>query len=270
MFSHINVWVRGAGELGSATAHILHQSGFPTILSDLLPPLAIRRTVTFSDALITGAMEVEDVKAVKCDPEKMARIQAEGHIPIVIDDRIVPRKVKPHVYVDARMLKKVVANPCDKNTFVIGLGPGFTAGENCDVVIETHRGHDLGKIIRNGSPRENTGIPGVLGGETIRRVIYAPASGNIEWNLEIGSRITRGDALGTIDKKTVIRAPLTGLVRGLISPLVPVRKGLKIADIDPRGSDVDFRTISDKSRLVGRGVLEAILIHLNSKAGHNT
>ncbi|MCH8070204.1 MAG: EF2563 family selenium-dependent molybdenum hydroxylase system protein [Candidatus Marinimicrobia bacterium] len=262
MFDEITIWVRGAGELGSATAHILHNVGFHVFLSELPLPLAIRRTVTFSDAVFLGETEVEGTKAVYYDINSIPEKTPPDHIPIQVDSPENILRLQPNILVDARMIKQYRENMMDYAPFVIGLGPGFEVGENCHVVIETMRGHDLGRIIWNGAALPNTKVPGEVGGETVRRVIYAPAEGTLEWQVDFGEIVSENDLMGTINKKYEIRAPFRGIVRGLISPQVLMRKGLKIADVDPRGEVVDYKSISDKSRSIGRGVLEAILIHL--------
>lgn len=254
------VWVRGAGELGSAAALTLHRTGFNVFASDLPLPLAIRRTVTFSDALIDGSATVEDVRGRHASLEEIPAILLNGDIPIILDDPEALFKFKPNVIVDARMLKRPVEDFLDRAPITIGLGPGFIAGTTCQAVIETRRGHDLGRIIWTGQASPNTGIPGEIGGETKNRIIRALAAGTITWETDFGKLVKKGERIGTINQNIEILAPISGLVRGLISPKVPVSQGMKIGDIDPRGKSVDFLQISDKSLAVARGVLEAILI----------
>jgi xanthine dehydrogenase accessory factor len=258
------VWIRGAGELASATAYSLHQAGFQIVMSDLAEPLAIRRRVSFSDAIHTGQTSVEGVIAVKGAVADVPDILEQGRIALVIDSPDLQRPLKPDILIDARMLKRPVTNIRANASFSIGLGPGFHAGRDCDAVIETQRGHDLGKTIWEGTAKPSTGIPGMIAGETIRRVLYARVAGTVSWSVDIGDLVEADDVIGRIGSTHELQAPLSGLVRGLISPLSPVTVGLKIADIDPRGREVDHQTISDKARAVGRGVLEAVLIFLNN------
>lgn len=265
MFDETVILIRGAGELGSATAHILHNVGFHVFLSELPLPLAIRRTVTFSDAILRGKTIVEGTKAVYYDINSIPEKIPPDHIPILMDSPGKILRLQPNILVDARMLKLGQENMMDYAPFIVGLGPGFETGKNCHVVIETMRGHSLGRIIWNGAALPNTKVPGEVGGETFRRVINAPAEGTLEWQVDFGGIVNENDLMGTINKKYEIRAPFHGIVRGLISPKVPIRKGLKIADVDPRGEVVDYKSISDKSRSIGRGVLEAILIHLRKR-----
>lgn len=261
-FDDVTVWVRGAGELGSATALILHGTGFRVFLTELPIPLAIRRTVTFSDAMLEGESAVEGTKAVLGNVDSIPPIIPKGHIPILEDSLEKIMRLHAHILVDARMLKVYEENIMEYAPFTIGLGPGFDARKNCHAVIETMRGNDLGKIIWRGPALPNTGIPGNVGGETVHRVIYAPADGPLEWHVDFGDLLDENDLMGTINGEREIRAPFQGMVRGLISPSVPMKRGLKIADLDPRGKAVDYMSISDKARNIGRGVLEAILIYL--------
>lgn len=267
MFEDVKIWIRGAGELASATAVILHKCGFKIIASELPTPLAIRRTVTFSDAMRTGSAIVEDVTARNVHPDKIEATLSNNEIPLLQEDPDLSRVIKTKLIIDARMLKKDIGNSLHNMAIVIGLGPGFTVGENCRMVIETKRGHDLGRIIRDGSAARDTGVPGELGGETFKRVILAKRDGDIDWKVDIGNLVLEGELMGAINQVHEITSPLKGIVRGLINPETPVHKGLKIADVDPRGREVDINHISDKSRAVGRGVLEAIMQMLN-QAGH--
>jgi len=263
MFDDIIIWVRGAGELASATACSLYNSGFKVILTELPRPLAIRQTVTFSNAMIEGSATVEGLRAERCELAGITATRNRGSLPMIPDDPLAIVSLQPQVVVDARMLKRELPEMKYGTAFVVGLGPGFTVGNNCNVIIETKRGHNLGKIIREGSASANTGVPGNLGGETKKRLVIAPAAGKVEWQVDFGDIVSENELIGTVDHKQRILAPLTGIVRGLISPTVTVTKGMKIGDIDPRGAMVDVNSISDKARSIGRGVLEAILQFLH-------
>lgn len=260
------VWVRGAGEVGSAIATILQRVGFRVFLSEISPPLAIRRSVTFSDAVLNGSASVEGVNAHLCRPRKsdLVRLWDQSVIPIMIDDLKVCLTLGPDVLVDARMLKDKSERIRRQAAFTIGMGPGFEVPEMCDLVIETNRGHNLGKLITQGRTEPDTGTPGALGGESSRRVLYSPGGGRIEWLVEFGDLVTQDEILGRLSDGQNICAPFGGLVRGLISPHVQVTVGLKIADLDPRGAVIDILSVSDKSRSLGRAVLEAILVHRRS------
>ncbi|MFQ6612676.1 MAG: selenium-dependent molybdenum cofactor biosynthesis protein YqeB [Fidelibacterota bacterium] len=257
------VWVRGAGELGSAVALSLYRCGFRIFLSEQNPPLAIRRAVTFSDAIIEAQTSVETVLGRRYELDEFSlQDWPQDSIPLFPDNPQRLKSLDPLILVDARMIKHYDRDYRHWAKLVIGLGPGFIAGTNCHTVIETMRGHHLGRIIWKGTAQPNTGVPGNIGGESRRRVIHAPEGGKITWLISIGDLVNSGDTLGLINKKTNIRAPFNGLVRGLINPVVHVNKGLKIADVDPRGAGIDFHHVSDKSNAVGRSVLEAVLIFL--------
>jgi len=254
------VWVRGAGELGSAAAVSLWRAGIPVLMTELPLPLAIRRTVTFSDAILEGTATVEEVKAVCTTPDRVRQIIGKGQVPVIPDSLNVLADLDSDVLVDARMLKGQGTVAYPPGLVIIGLGPGFTAGADCQAVVETQRGPNLGRVIWSGSAQPDSGVPGELGGESIQRVIYAPGAGALKWGVEFGTLVDPGQRLGHLDGQP-LTAPIGGQVRGLISPRVPVTVGLKIADIDPRGLEVDCQMISDKARAVGGGVLEALLDH---------
>jgi len=259
------VWVRGAGELGSAVAHLLHRIGLHVYISDVIPPLAIRRAVTFSCAVIEEYSEVEGVEAKKAQALELDFSKRWDHIPMFEDDPEKLKAFKPTVIIDARMLKKYPENCLSWADLVIGLGPGFEAGTNCHRAIETMRGHNLGRIISSGSPQKDTGIPGNLGGETSKRLIRATRSGRIKWFSPFGELVKKGQKLGIINNEKPIFAPLDGMIRGMISEQTPVIRGMKIGDIDPRGGEVQYRQISDKARCIAAGVFEAIILHHNEQ-----
>ncbi|RMF09243.1 MAG: EF2563 family selenium-dependent molybdenum hydroxylase system protein [Candidatus Neomarinimicrobiota bacterium] len=254
----MKVWIRGAGELASGTAWTLKRCGWSVLLTELPLPLAIRRPVTFSDAMLERETEVEGIRAQRvADPTP-----ADWHrdwIPVTEDRPERVLALNPRVIIDARMRKQAVPDRREWAALVIGLGPGFTVGVNCSAAVETRRGHDLGRVLWQGSPAADTRRPGTLGGASWKRVLYAPASGPLEWQVTFGDLVEEGNRLGTIAGRHPIVAPLSGQVRGLLHPAVPVHRGLKLADVDPRGAEVDYRTLSDKARTVGRAALEAIL-----------
>ena len=256
------VWIRGAGELGSAIAVTLHRVGYLVLISELSHPLAIRRTVTFTDAIYFGTTEVEDVPADLISINDYQSALENRRIPIVVDDLEIRNLISPDIIVDARMLKKRIPSFINYAEISIGLGPEISAGITCNAVIETNRGHALGKIIWHGMAETNTGIPGAVGGESKRRIVIASKGGKIEWKVKFGEIVTKGDLLGKIDK-TDVKAPLSGIVRGLIAPQTNITSGIKIGDIDPRGEEINYMELSDKARCVARGVLEAILVRQN-------
>ncbi len=272
--SQILIWVRGAGELASACALSLRRCGFRVCMSDLAKPLAIRRSVCFCEALREGSMEVEGIVARAAERSEATALLDGGLIPVLQDREEALLGLDPYCVVDARMLKDPDAariGPAeqrliDRVEFSVGLGPGFLAGGDCHAVIETRRGARLGRIIREGPASSDTGVPGELGGESRRRVVYARVPGTLEWVQRIGELVKQGNLLGRIHGEQAaeneIRAPLDGIVRGLLHPEVPVRPGLKIADVDPRGARVNCAEVADKAMAVGRAVLEALMQHL--------
>ncbi len=255
------IWVRGAGELGSAVAHLLHRVGFRVYLSEISPPLAIRRIVTFSDAISMGETSVEGVTARKSESLSLPPDTRWDHIPLFEDDRDNLLAFRPTVMVDGRMLKQQIEDYREWADLMIGLGPGFFPQKNCHVAIETMRGHDLGRIISSGSPLADTGIPGSLGGQTLRRLIRASTDGLVAWEVEFGELVVQGQQLGVIDNREAVIAPTDGILRGMISHETPVVAGMKIGDVDPRGNTVRYEQISEKARAIAAGVFEAIVLH---------
>jgi xanthine dehydrogenase accessory factor len=228
-------------------------------------PTVIRRTVSFAAALLEGEIVVEGIRAVGAkNLEEVYRILEDGELPVLADPECRSlQTLRPAVLVDAILAKRNLGTRREMAPITIGLGPGFSAPEDVDAVVETNRGHDLGRVILEGAAEANTGIPGTVGGESARRVIRAPEAGVFEPRVEIGAVVAEGDLLGTVGEREV-RSPLNGLVRGMLAAGVEVTEGFKIGDVDPRGASVDWRTISDKARSVAGGVLEAIL-HLRAE-----
>lgn len=255
------IWVRGAGELGSGVAHLLHRVGFHVFMSEISPPLAIRRPVTFSDAILESETEVEGIQAKFSTELPQSSDREWNYIPVLADLPPQLLRFQPSVIVDARMLKHYTEDFRDWADLVIGLGPGFDTRVNCHRVIETMRGHDLGRIISDGAPLKDTGIPGNLGGKTSERLIRAGTAGNVTWQVNFGDMLIQGQPLGNINNSETVIAPLDGMIRGMISPHTPVTPGLKIGDVDPRGGDVKFMQISEKARVIASGVFEAIVLH---------
>ncbi len=256
------VVVRGAGDIASGVIQKLHRCGFPVVALEVEKPSFIRRRVCFGEAIYDGTMEIEGSRARHArDREEAVEICREGDIAVLIDPqgRSID-ELKPMVVVDAILAKKNYGTSRSLAPITIGLGPGFEAGVDVDIAVETMRGHDLGRLIFQGKPLENTGIPGVVGGYGRERVIYSGVEGVIENRKSIGDIVERGDIIATIGEMEV-RAPLGGVIRGLIRDSYRVKKGLKIGDIDPRREQVEnCFTISDKARNIGGAVLEAILI----------
>ncbi len=258
--SSVRVIVRGGGDLASGVAWRLHQSGFKVVITEISEPLAVRRKVSFCEAVYDGQSVVEGVKAILLKgPEEVDRAWAQGFIPVLVDPGAVSRhSIKPEVIVDAILAKKNLGTSAGDAPLVVALGPGFEVGKDAHFVVETNRGHSLGRLLTSGSAEPNTGVPGPVQGVSSDRVLRAPASGPWRNVLDIGDPVKKGDVVGTVQGKALY-ATIDGVLRGLIRPGITVSKGLKIGDIDPRGHKVFCFTISEKALAIAGGVLEAIL-----------
>jgi len=254
------VIIKGAGDLASGVAHRLLLAGFPIVMLELPRPLVVRRSVSFASAVFAGNVEVEGVKASLInDIPQIESCWSRGIIPVVVDpEGNLIRELNPYVLVDAVMAKRNSGTSITDAPLVIGLGPGFTAGEDVTAVVETKRGHDLGRVFYSGTAAADTGIPGSIGGYSAERLLRSPASGQFQPCKDIGESVQEGEKVAEVGNTSLL-APISGLIRGMLYPGVEVGKGMKVGDIDPRGKEVDWRTISDKARSVGGGVLEAIL-----------
>lgn len=268
--------VRGAGDLATGTIHRLKKAGFRLLVLEAEHPAAIRRQVALSEAVYAGSARVEDVEAVRMDvdlaekknrkellEQEMERIWKKDGVPVLVDPAgLSIAALRPAVVVDAILAKKNLGTTKEMAPLVIALGPGFTAGEDVDVVIETKRGHNLGRVIRSGSAVPNTGIPGIIGGYGKERVMHAQAEGILRNAASIGDIVEARAVIAEIETEngTVpVEASLSGLLRGLIRDGYPVTKGFKIADIAPRKEELqNCFTISDKARCIAGSVLEVI------------
>jgi xanthine dehydrogenase accessory factor len=253
--------VRGAGDLATSVILMLHNAGHRVIALDIEKPTVIRRTVAFGEAMYEGTIEVEGVKGVltaKEDLEKITALLDEGIVPLVVDpDATLIQKLHPYIVVDAILAKVNIGTKKDDAPLVLALGPGFTAGIDCDAVIETMRGHDLGRVLTEGQTQPNTGTPGVIGGYGKERVIKSPAEGIFSSNHKIGDLVEKGDIIAGVDGVPV-QTVISGKLRGLLHSGLPVTVGFKVADVDPRGASVDHLHCSDKGRTIGGGVLQAV------------
>jgi xanthine dehydrogenase accessory factor len=265
LFSDTLVLIKGAGDLATGVAYRLHRSGFPLLMTELPVPLMVRRTVSFGQAVYDGETTVEGITALRVqDFEQGLVIARQGkNIPVLVDQEArAAGTLGPKVLVDAIMAKRNTGTCLTDAPLVIALGPGFAAGVDCHAAIETNRGHWLARILYQGSPQPDTKTPGKVKGYTSGRVIRAPADGYLRPRAQIGDRLRKGDLIGHVNGHEV-RAMFNGVLRGLIHSDVPVSKGLKIGDLDPRDVDRHCFTISEKSLCIGGAVLEAILAWLN-------
>lgn len=264
MFDGIVV-LRGGGDVATGIAHKLFRSGFKILILEIEKPTMVRRTVSFADAIYDGQAVVEDVKAIRAYKiEEIFQIWDEGCIPIIVDKECeVLNRIKAKVLVDATLAKRNLGTHKGMAPITIGVGPGFDSGVDVDIVIETSRGHHMGKLIFEGYAKPDTGVPGEILGYDKERVLRSPYDGIIENVLEIGDMVNKDQIVAYVNKEAV-KADIDGVLRGLIKNKSKVKKGLKIGDIDPRGEREYCFTISDKARAIGGAVLEAILYLLKN------
>ena len=254
------ILVKGAGDLATGTAVRLVRSGFQVVMTEVAQPTAVRRTVAFSQCMYDGTAVVEGITARRTAGRDQARAAlAAGEVPVLADPQAAILAQLPFMaVVDAILAKKNLGTHITDAPIVLALGPGFTAGSDCHGVIETKRGHDLGRLILEGAAIPNTGIPGDVGGYTKERIIRAPADGPFEPVAQIGQQVNVGQIVAMVNGIPVT-AQLTGIVRGMLPAGIPVTAGMKAGDIDPRCEVRHCFTVSDKARAIGGGVLEGIL-----------
>ncbi len=294
LFERYPVLIRGAGEHASAIAWHLQRAGFPILMTELPEPLAVRRLVSYSQATRNGEWTVQGVTAQLCEeplhldhhgdpgdepaPAPDAKVAAkvvetwrQGRIGIVIDEGLaLLEHIDFFAVIDARMAKTAGEVIRGKVPFTLAIGPGNTAGEHVDIVVETLRGHELGGIIADGEAVHDTSVPGEIAGETIHRVYYAPCDGRFWAHVQIGDLVNKGDLLGVFEgdceEPCTLIARISGRVRGLLADGETVPTYTKVADIDPRGETIDPTTLSDKGRTITAGVLTALLEALGQKS----
>jgi xanthine dehydrogenase accessory factor len=268
LFPKVLVLIKGGGDLGTGVAWRLHKAGFPVAVTELAQPLVVRRTVAFASAVYDGEIAVEGVTAWQAkDVDEARQLIEDGIIPILVDPECQARlELKPAVLIDAVMAKR---NTCTKITdapLVAALGPGFTPNVDCHCVIETQRGHNLGRVLWNSPAQPNTDIPGEIGGKSAERVLRAPCDGTVAGIRKIGEKVKAGEVVARVDGGEVnkgtagdVVASFDGVLRGLAHDGLAVKAGMKIGDVDPRAKREHCFTISDKSLAIGGGALEAIL-----------
>ena len=250
--------IKGAGDLASGVALRLLRAGFFVIMSEIARPTTVRRTVAFSEAVYDGSATVEGVEGIRADtPDQALRATASGRIPVIVDPSAdsVP-SLRPLLLVDAVLAKRNLGTTVTDAPAVVALGPGFVAGRDAHAVVETMRGHTLGRVITQGAALPNTGVPGEVGGHAAERVLRAPAAGVFRGVLRIGDQVRAGDVAGHVDDHPV-RSRLDGVVRGLLHDGLEVTEGFKLGDVDPRAEGAHCFTVSDKALAIAGGVLEA-------------
>lgn len=259
------VIVRGGGDIATGTIYKLYKCGFKVLVLEVANPSAIRRNVAFSEAVYEGQQTVEDLTGyMATDLEEAVAMLKDGKLTLLVDPKGESIcKLEPLAVVDAILAKKNLGTGKEMADIVIGLGPGFTAGKDVHAVIETMRGHSLGRVIYEGGTIANTGIPAIVGGFGKERVIKSPAKGILRNRKRIADVVKKGDVIALIEgeeTETLVIASIDGILRGMIRDGYPVTEGFKIADIDPRMEELEnCFTISDKARCIAGGVLEAIL-----------
>lgn len=256
----MRILIKGAGDLATGVAVRLKRAGFQVAMTDLPHPTAVRRTVSFCEAIPDGEAVVEGIRARRAENADAAlSIVARGDIAVIADPEArCLEALRPAALVDAILAKRNTGTRMGDAPVVVALGPGFTAGMDCHAVVETMRGHDLGRVITEGSARPNTGVPGEIGGYTLERLLRAPADGIFEPLRAIGDAVSAGEAVAVVSGQAM-RAQISGVLRGLLRSGTPVHAGMKSGDIDPRCAVSHCFSVSDKARAIGGGALEAIL-----------
>lgn len=246
--------------MASGVALCLFRAGFKRVLMLEVPnPLAVRRTVSFCEAVHAGRQRVEDARArLARSPAEIREAWAQGEMAVAVDPiwQLI-KTMSPNLVIDATLAKRNLGTRIDDAALVMALGPGFTAGKDAHIVIETQRGHNLGMIYREGSAEPNTGIPGPIEGYTVERVLRAPCAGEVKSAHSIGDMVKAGDLVCQVGDSEV-RANIDGVLRGLIRPGVWAEKGVKIGDVDPRGKAEYCLSISEKARSIGGAVIGAL------------
>lgn len=254
------ILIKGAGDIATGIAVRLKNAGMQVVMTEIAIPTTVRRSVAFSRAVYEGSAVVENITArLVLDFAQIPAVLQRDEIPVLIDPRCeVLKSIHFDAVVDSILAKKNLSTDPTQAPVVIGVGPGFSVPQDCHCVIETQRGHDLGRCIYQGCAAKNTGIPGEIGGYTVERLLRAPCDGIFHPILAIGDIVKAGQTVAMVDNQPVT-AQIDGIVRGLLQDNVPVKTGMKSGDIDPRGCYEHCFTVSDKARAVGGGVLEAIL-----------
>ena len=260
MLTEITICVKGGGDIASGVAWRLHHCGFRVLITEIPKPMAVRRKVAFCEAVYDGHTEVEGVEALLITEANDSRqVWDQGKIPLIVDPECETAKmIQPDVIVDAILAKKNIGTEINDAPLVIALGPGFEAGKDAHFVVETNRGHYLGRLLTEGSAEPNTGVPGPVAGISTDRVLRSPGMGIWQSEAEIGDVVRKGGMVGSVDGQPV-NALINGVLRGMIRPGIPVKEGLKIGDIDPRGVKEHCYTISEKALAISGGVLEGIM-----------
>ena len=259
------VVVRGGGDLATGIIWQLCRTGYRVIILETSKPMAIRREAAFCEAVRLGEKTVEEITCRRAESAREALLKVTPSTPMLLIDpegQSLP-DIRPQIVVDAILAKRNLGTHRGMADLTIGVGPGFTAGEDVDYVVETMRGHTLGRIITEGTAIPNTGIPGMVGGYAAERVIHAPADGRLKTFSSIGDLVEAGQTLAVIisgdGAEIPVPAMITGVLRGILPDGYDVFRGLKMADIDPRKEQrTNCFTISDKARCIAGSVVTLV------------
>lgn len=256
MNAAVGIWLQGAGEMASGVALRLHAAGYHLVMAEVARPLAVRRLVCFSEAIFTGTVHVAGVEGRRVAAE--VAVYETDWVPVMVDPSAKQmERLMPAAVIDARMTKLAPQELPRGEAPLIGLGPGFTAGRDADLVVETHRESTPGRIITTGSALPNTGVPGEVGGRTGERLLRSPAAGRLTARCRIGDLVRKGQIVATVDGRPVVSA-LDGMLRGLVANETELFAGMKVGDVDPRGTAVDPAQVTGKAQAIGDGVYRAL------------
>lgn len=255
----MRVLIKGAGDIATGIACRLRNAGFSVVMTEISIPTTVRRTVAFSRAVYEGQAVVENITAYLAEsPNAVEEILSKGSIAVLVDPECnILKHIAFDAVVDSILAKKNLGTNLTQAPIVVGIGPGFTATQDCHCVVETARGHDLGRVIYQGQAKANTGIPGEIAGYTVERILRAPCNGVFHPVVEIGDIVEKESTVAWVDGQPV-KSQLTGVVRGLLQDGVTVTQGMKSGDVDPRSRPEHCYSVSDKARAIGGGVLEAL------------
>ena len=270
--SELIVLIRGGGEVASGIAYRLHLAHIKVCLTEIAKPLAVSRGTAFSEAIFDGVKTVMGVRAelVPARQEEIYRVWQQGSIPIMIDpEASVKERIKPDVLVDAIMAKRKTDTKITDAPLVIGVGPGFYASRDVHIVVESNHSRNLGRVILEGEAEKNTGIPVAIGGLAKERVVWSPQAGIFTSNKEIGDSVVSGEVVGQVGDRP-LKAPLSGMLRGLIRSGARVAKGSKLIEVDPVHDRATCNYITDKMLAIGEGVLKAIKLKTGAAEGDKT
>jgi xanthine dehydrogenase accessory factor len=258
------VLIKGGGEMGSGVVHRLARAGFRVCISEIPEPMAVRRAVSFCEAVFDEEKEVEGLIGRQVfGKEGVLRAWEDGEVPIVVDPKCYLRQILfPDVLVDAILAKRNTGTGIDDAPLVIALGPGFHAGRDAHYVIETNRGHHLGRVIEAGKAEPDTRTPGNIGGYTTERLLRSPACGRFRGKKHIGDRVEQGECVAEVGG-VPLRATISGILRGILHDGLMTEPDMKMGDVDPRAAAEACWTISDKARAIAGGVLEAVMRKYN-------